>query len=125
VELAHSDREVHLLTLYGDLAGDEGVPAFLGRDLHGLVDYDLGRPVVEARVAPTADDFLGFEDEALRCLNRPVPVGHDDLELCHPHWVLVCCWVLVVLGSGEVDGLCLQLVVRAVVHQEATDLAGL
>jgi hypothetical protein len=42
MELAHPDHEVHLLPLYRDLAGDECVPAFLGRDLHGLVDYDLG-----------------------------------------------------------------------------------
>jgi hypothetical protein len=125
VELAHADLEVHLLTLYGDLAGKECVPAFLGRDLHGLVDYDLGRSVVKARVAPAADDLLAFEDKTLGRHNRPVPVGHDDLELRCPHWVVVRRWVLAILGSGEVDGLRLQSVVGGVVHEEATDVAGL
>jgi hypothetical protein len=39
--LAPADLEVHLLTLYRDLAGGKGVPAFLRGDLHGLVDGDL------------------------------------------------------------------------------------
>jgi hypothetical protein len=60
VEVAQPDREVHLLPLYRDLAGNERVPAFLGRDLHRLVDYDLGGPVVETRVTSTADNLLGF-----------------------------------------------------------------
>jgi hypothetical protein len=125
VELAHSNLEVHLLTLYGYLAGEECVPAFMGRDLHGLVDYNLGRSVVKAWVAPAADDLLDFEDKTLGRHNRPVPVSHDDLELRHPHWVVVRCWVLAILGSGEVNGLRLQSVVGAVVHKDATDVAGL
>jgi hypothetical protein len=72
------------------LTCDECVPAFLGRDLHRLVNYDLCRPVVKAWMAPVADDFLAFEDKTLGCHNRPVPIGHDDLELRHPHWVVVC-----------------------------------
>jgi hypothetical protein len=125
VELARSNLEVHLLPLYRDLAGDECVSAFLGHDLHGLIDYNLGRPVVERWVAPAVEDLLDFEVETLGCHNGPVPVVHDDLELRRPLGVVVRLWVLAVLGSGEVDGLRLQLVVRAVVHEEATDVAGL
>jgi hypothetical protein len=41
VIVAHADLEVHLLTLYRDLAGEEGVSALLWGDLYGLVDGDL------------------------------------------------------------------------------------
>jgi hypothetical protein len=60
VVVAHTDFEVHLLPLYRDLAGDEGVPALLRGDLHGLVDGDLDQSVVKTRMTSTADNLLGF-----------------------------------------------------------------
>jgi hypothetical protein len=65
VIVAHADLEVHPLTLYRDLAGEEGVPALLWGDLYGLVDGDLERAIVEARKTSTSCDFLGFPDKAL------------------------------------------------------------
>jgi hypothetical protein len=41
VIVARTDLEVHLLPLYRDLAGDEGVPALLRGDLYRLVDCNL------------------------------------------------------------------------------------
>jgi hypothetical protein len=72
---AYTDLEVHLLTLYRDLAGKEGVSALLWSDLHGLVDGDLERAIVEARETSTSRDFLGFPDNALGGRYRRIPVG--------------------------------------------------
>jgi hypothetical protein len=125
VILAHADLEVHPLTLYRDLAGEEGVPALLWGDLYGLVDCDLERAVVEARETPTSRDFVCFPDNALGGQYRCVPIGQDDLDLGRPCWVIVRDRLLAVLGLCEVDSLCLQLVVRAVVHSETFDWFGL
>jgi hypothetical protein len=125
VILAHADLEVHPLTLYRDLAGEEGVPALLWGDLYWLVDGHLERALVEARETPTWRDFLGFPDNALGVQHRCVPVGQDDLDLGRPCWVIVRDRVLAILGLCEVDSLCLQLVVRAVIHSETVDRFGL
>jgi hypothetical protein len=60
VKVFHPDLEVHPLPLYRDLAGNEGVPAFLRGDLHGLVDCNLDRSVVKTWMTSTADNLLGF-----------------------------------------------------------------
>jgi hypothetical protein len=89
VIVTHADIEVHPLALYRDFAGDEGVPAFLWSDLYGLVDCNLERSVVEARMTSTACDFLGFQDMALSGHNRHVSVGQDDPDIGCPRWVVV------------------------------------
>jgi hypothetical protein len=60
VVVAHPNLEVHLLPLYRDLTGDEGIPALLRGDLHGLVEGNLDRSVVKTQMTSTADDLLGF-----------------------------------------------------------------
>jgi hypothetical protein len=65
VIVTRTDLEVHLLALYRDLAGNEGVHAILWSDLYGLVDCDLDRSLVEARMTSAAGDLLGFQDKAL------------------------------------------------------------
>jgi hypothetical protein len=44
VIVAHANLEVHPLTLYRDLAGEEGVPALLWGDLYRLVMETLNEP---------------------------------------------------------------------------------
>jgi hypothetical protein len=97
--LAHADLEVHPLTLYSDLAGKEGVPAFLWGDLHALVDSDLERAVMEARKAPTSCDFLCLSDNALCGHYRCVPIGQDNLDLGRPRWVIGVTLSLQFFGS--------------------------
>jgi hypothetical protein len=125
VELAGPDLKVHTLPLYSDLACRECVPALLGSNLHGLVDDDLVRSVVETWVTSALEDLLTFEDEALSCHYGPISFVHDNLELCCPHRVVVCLGVLAVHGRRVVDRLRLQLVWGAVVHSEAGDMSGL
>jgi hypothetical protein len=74
---------------------------------------------VETWGAPATEDLLAFEDETLSCHDGQIPVGHDDLEF------RLLTGVLAFLGSCDVDCLRLQLVEEAVVHKEATDVAGL
>jgi hypothetical protein len=57
--------------------------------------------------------------------NRHVPNGQDDPDIGRPRWVVVRSRVSAILGRCEVDGLRLQFIVRAVVHEEPAYLLGL